>query len=745
MSKTRQLAAIMFTDIVGFTSLMGSDEQKTLEILEANRKIHKSIINEYNGTWIKELGDGVIASFNGVSDAVNAAIKIQETCNASKDYSLRIGIHQGEIVFEADDVFGDGVNIAARIQSAAEPGCIFISESVNNNFSNKSHIETHFIKEEKLKNVSQPIRLYQVLFKGSERILPQKQTAQKTTKKRLIYFVALSVILISLFMVLKLKNAFGGEKILSNDKIAVLEFTNNTNDNELDIIGKITANWIIHGITEKEVGQVISPKLVNDYASVVKSEAGAVDLTNLLKNYFNPGKVIEGGFYTEKNRLLLQGSIRDGQTDKTLISFETINCNPSSPLDCVEELKQKILGYFTVQEDTVRYWERTPPKFNAVVYNQNAMDNLNNDKVFLDYLEKAIKADSNFLQPKIHRIAYYYNKEQYKTADSLRKLANIKSKLSERQQNILLFYESILSGKNDKAYRAHKKEYKKAYKDMATNMSEMTIALQIVNRPEDIKQIFNEIPMDNMVLENCVRCGYRYYLKGLADVELGNYNDVISMLVPITNIIEYNYLKRPLISAFVKSEKLTELENYLSDYNLTAETNDIDYLSNFTGIQLINANQIEEANKYFNKIITRNNNPPSKVNLAKATYFKGAYPNSEVHYKALIDKEPNNIEYLVHLAISYFKNRKFEEAKTTIEKLDNLRTDYQFGAIDYGWAQYYNSIGDRAKALEFLQKSVAQGFNYTPSTFQNDPHFRTLKNSPQFTSQIMNYWKNKLK
>ena len=107
MSKSRQLAAIMFTDIVGFTSFMGSDEQKTFEILEKNRKIHKPIISEFNGKWIKELGDGVMASFNTVSDAVSAAIKIQETCNAAKDFQLRIGIHQGEVVFENNDVFGE--------------------------------------------------------------------------------------------------------------------------------------------------------------------------------------------------------------------------------------------------------------------------------------------------------------------------------------------------------------------------------------------------------------------------------------------------------------------------------------------------------------------------------------------------------------------------------------------------------------------------------------------------------------
>ena len=120
MSQTRQLAAIMFTDIVGYTALMGKDEQKAFELLNMNRQIQKPIIEQYNGKWIKELGDGVMATFQTVSDAVTAAIKIQEACNAAKEFQLRIGIHQGEVVIEDNDVFGDAVNIASRIQSIAK-------------------------------------------------------------------------------------------------------------------------------------------------------------------------------------------------------------------------------------------------------------------------------------------------------------------------------------------------------------------------------------------------------------------------------------------------------------------------------------------------------------------------------------------------------------------------------------------------------------------------------------------------
>lgn len=162
MIQSRQLAAIMFTDIVGYTALMGNNEQKAFELLRKNREIQKPIIEEFGGQWIKELGDGVMASFPTVSDAVYAAIKIQQACLASNDFSLRIGIHQGEVVFENGDIFGDAVNIASRLQALAPPAGIFVSESVHRNISNKNDIRSEFIRVENLKNVKDSVPIYNI-------------------------------------------------------------------------------------------------------------------------------------------------------------------------------------------------------------------------------------------------------------------------------------------------------------------------------------------------------------------------------------------------------------------------------------------------------------------------------------------------------------------------------------------------------------------------------------------------------
>jgi class 3 adenylate cyclase len=127
----------MFTDIVGYTTLMGEDERKAFEFLRKNRQLQKPMIERYNGQWIKELGDGVLASFSTASDAVLCAIEIQRVCNKNGEYKLRIGIHLGEVVFEDGDVFGDGVNIASRLQALAPVGRTWVSEVVYKMFPTK--------------------------------------------------------------------------------------------------------------------------------------------------------------------------------------------------------------------------------------------------------------------------------------------------------------------------------------------------------------------------------------------------------------------------------------------------------------------------------------------------------------------------------------------------------------------------------------------------------------------------------
>ena len=219
----RQLAAIMFTDIVGYTALMGSDEDRAFEVLSKNREIHKQLVDRYNGTLIKEIGDGILISFNLASDAVYCAIEIQKKCK-ELDIPLKIGIHEGEMVFDDSDVLGDGVNIASRLQEDAQEGCIAISGKVYSDIKNRKEIITNFVKEKTFKNVEDPIKVYKVLC-GDEENQPVSTSASNVkSKSKKPYYISAGLVVI-VFAILSIwKFAAINETAELDKSIAVLPF-----------------------------------------------------------------------------------------------------------------------------------------------------------------------------------------------------------------------------------------------------------------------------------------------------------------------------------------------------------------------------------------------------------------------------------------------------------------------------------------------------------------------------------------
>ena len=214
VNQKRQLAAIMFTDIVGYTFLMGSDERKAMELVRISKNIQKPLVEQHNGTWLKELGDGAMASFTTASDAIYCALDIQKTLSNIPDLELRIGIHLGEIILEDGDIYGDGVNIASRLQSIADPGGIYISDSVQKAIRGKSDIQYVMLGELELKNVDYRVKTY--ALRGKYLTQPKK-TEEKHLSGRLcaelkrrnvhratITYLALGFIVLSISQLLEL-------------------------------------------------------------------------------------------------------------------------------------------------------------------------------------------------------------------------------------------------------------------------------------------------------------------------------------------------------------------------------------------------------------------------------------------------------------------------------------------------------------------------------------------------------------
>jgi len=162
----RLLAAIMFTDMVGYTALMQEDEVRAKALRDRHRQILEEKISEFQGSILQFYGDGTLSMFGSAIEAVRCAIQIQKELQTSPKVPVRIGIHIGDIVYEDQGAYGDGVNITSRIESLAEPGSVFISDKVYDEIHNHPTIRTKSLGKYELKNVIRPIDIYAINCEG---------------------------------------------------------------------------------------------------------------------------------------------------------------------------------------------------------------------------------------------------------------------------------------------------------------------------------------------------------------------------------------------------------------------------------------------------------------------------------------------------------------------------------------------------------------------------------------------------
>ena len=177
MSQTRRLAAILAADVAGYSRLMGEDEEGTLAGLKAiRRELADPKIKEHHGRIVKTTGDGLLLEFASVVDAVRCAVEVQrEMAERNADVppdhriELRMGINVGDIIKDGRDIYGDGVNVAARLEALAEPGGICVSRVVRDQVRDKLAFSFEDMGEQQVKNIARPIRVHRILLTKSDR------------------------------------------------------------------------------------------------------------------------------------------------------------------------------------------------------------------------------------------------------------------------------------------------------------------------------------------------------------------------------------------------------------------------------------------------------------------------------------------------------------------------------------------------------------------------------------------------
>ena len=325
-SENRQLAAITFIDIADFSKLMHLDEAKAVHLLELQKDIVYPIITSYTGKILKEIGDGILVSFNSAIQAVKCSIEIQSKIEYIENLNYRIGIHVGDVIIIEKDVFGDGVNIASRIQEICKVGEVCISKTVYDAIINHPEMKCTSLGERELKGISEKIELFKLVAtdQSTEKVIINNTKSIDNSSSNVIFLlIGLAFSVIIAFSIINYFNIYSEDD--GKISVAILPFGNTKQDEEFEFLSQ-------QFVDELTPMLVKIPYLsIKDYSQVRKifetiepSEANMVDLSLVQKlgQKINADYILYGNYAVIKEQIRITCNIADVQSGTIINSYK---------------------------------------------------------------------------------------------------------------------------------------------------------------------------------------------------------------------------------------------------------------------------------------------------------------------------------------------------------------------------------------------------------------------------------------
>lgn len=297
----RRLAAIMFTDIVGYTEMMHENEVEAALIRQRHRDIFQKEHEYFHGEILQYYGDGTLSIFKSAVEAVECAIKMQQEFQTGKVVPLRIGIHLGDIVFDENDVYGDGVNLASRIETLGVPGCVLISDKVNYAIKSQGSIETQSLGLFEFKNIKDPVEVFSISNKGVK--VPERSERKGKLKE-------------------------------NKKSVAVLPFVNMSSDPENEYFSDGIAEEILNALVKVEGLQVTAR------TSSFSFKGKNLDVREIGQQ-LGAGHILEGSVRKAGNRVRITAQLVSS-TDGYHFFSETYDRNLEDIFAVQDEIAQKI-------------------------------------------------------------------------------------------------------------------------------------------------------------------------------------------------------------------------------------------------------------------------------------------------------------------------------------------------------------------------------------------------------------------
>ncbi len=400
----RRLAAIMFTDMVGYSALSQKNEALALELLEEHRKILRPIFLKYSGREIDTAGDSFFVEFQSAVDAANCAIEIQTTLlnrnvttEPERQIRIRIGLHIGDVVQLGNNVHGDGVNIAARLEPLCTPEGICLSEDFARAVQNKLEYPVTKKGEVNLKNISSPMIIYCVELPWVKE--KQLETNLKISRRKILkYAVPPAILILIVLMILTVKFLFS---VFTDDKemhtrIAVLPFLNIGNDSKDEYFADGMTEQIISSLSNLSGLNVIARASVMKYKNVEK------DLKEIGQE-LKVGTVLEGSIRMSMNKARITVNLIDISTQENIWAMD-YDKELKDIFMVQSEIAQNVAQNLEVKlkrEEEERLGKKTlvnSEAYNAYIIGRSYLNRRSADGVgkSISYFENAIKSDSTF-------------------------------------------------------------------------------------------------------------------------------------------------------------------------------------------------------------------------------------------------------------------------------------------------------------------------------------------------------------
>ena len=738
MSPSRQLAAILFADIQGYTSLMQVDEVKAKNIRDKFQKKSGSLIPSYGGRIIQFTGDGMMCFFNSAVDAVLASIEIQQQMQQEPVVPLRIGIHSGDVIIEDDNIIGDSVNLASRIESFALPGSVLISEKVVQEIKNKPGIQTVSMGKYIFKNVSTPVEIFAVSNEGLK--VPIKKTLTGkgklvSEKKKLMLPVAVVVFIalaaLGYFKILKEGNSKKDpdfnllSSAIRDSRIAVLPFENKTNDPKLDMFGTMAADYIIQSLLNLDKVKVVMLNSIEE--NLPDTTTKADPRKGSFAERTGAEMIIKGSLYLQEDKLLVQSQVIDAVTGEVETVLPEIASSKNELQTLVKELAARFAGYFAMKEGDLNL--KLIPKYEAYLKFREifpiwGIDVPGERKI----LSQAIAMDSTFLYPYLFSFVSYYNRRQWKEADSVMKLTDRKfDRLTAYEQAYFNVNKSMLAGNIPESFRGWKSLYERDPKNVNTNI--WAAGMAMVNwKYKEALSIFRNIDPASVNYDAVWKA---WWAKAYAIclIRLGLLNEIRQIVSAIPSNYPF-HANEPLIYAYIlrrEHDSLRVLMKQLTGNNaITPRQLDSLHVLIAEKYSLIHdtARQLQWSEFAIQRIKTNQKSSPSLV--SKAYYMANKFEKSANIAQEALGNNNTDWEMLSRLGCSYARMGSSPKAREIISRIESIKTSYVRGENSYALAEIYAALGEKEKAVEYMKKAFNEGRAIPFGLYEEDADFIPL-------------------